>query len=84
MLESWIFHETNVLIRTIKLIFLISNLHCKGLKRSIRDVGAKKGHYLMFQKVKKEEHEEDLHHEVETLAIKNEKTNLQKTIMKIN
>jgi hypothetical protein len=42
------FHETNVLIRTIKLIFLISNLHCKGLKRSIRDVGAKKGHYLMF------------------------------------
>ncbi len=38
----------------------------------------------MFQKVGKEEREKTLHHEVEMLAIKNEKTNLQKAIMKIN
>lgn len=38
----------------------------------------------MFQKVRKEEHEETLHHEIEMLAINNEKTNLQKVIMKIN
>jgi hypothetical protein len=30
-----------VLIKIIKLILLITNLHSKGLERSIRDVGAK-------------------------------------------
>jgi hypothetical protein len=42
MLESWIFSKKNALIRIIKLILLIKNLHCKGLERSIGDVGAKK------------------------------------------
>jgi hypothetical protein len=32
----------DALIRTIKLILLIKNLHSKGLERSIGDVGAKK------------------------------------------
>jgi hypothetical protein len=31
-----------VLIRTIKLILLIKNIHSKGLKRSIGNAGAKK------------------------------------------
>jgi hypothetical protein len=35
------FHKTNVLIKIIKLILLITNLHSKGLERNIRDVGAK-------------------------------------------
>jgi hypothetical protein len=38
----------DALIRTIKLIFKITNLHSKGLERSIKDVGAKKRHYLIF------------------------------------
>jgi hypothetical protein len=43
MLESWIFFiEKVVLIRTIKLILLITKLHSKGLERSIRNVVAKK------------------------------------------
>jgi hypothetical protein len=42
MLESWIFHKTIVLIKAIKLILLITNLHSKGLERNIGDVGAKK------------------------------------------
>jgi hypothetical protein len=32
----------NTLISTIKLILLITNLHSKGLERSIGDAGAKK------------------------------------------
>ncbi len=31
----------DVLIKIIKLILLITNLHSKGLERNIRDVGAK-------------------------------------------
>jgi hypothetical protein len=42
------FHKSNALIRIIKLIFKITNTHSKGLERNIRDVAAKKGHYLMF------------------------------------
>jgi hypothetical protein len=38
----------DALIRTIKSILLITNLHSKGLERGIKDVGAKKRHYLMF------------------------------------
>ncbi len=38
----------DALIKTIKLIFKITNLHSKGLECSIKDVGAKKGHYVMF------------------------------------
>jgi hypothetical protein len=41
MLESWFFHKKDVLIKTIKLIFLITNLHYEGLERSIKDLGAK-------------------------------------------
>jgi hypothetical protein len=37
-----------VLIKTIKLNFLIENLHFKGLERNIKDMGAKKGHYFRF------------------------------------
>ncbi len=48
MLEYWIFHKTNVLIRTIKLILFITNLHSKGLERNIGDLGAQKKHYLIF------------------------------------
>jgi hypothetical protein len=41
-----------VLKRTIKLILLITNLHSKGLERSIRDVGAqKKTLFDVFNKV---------------------------------
>jgi len=36
------------LINIIKLILLITKLHSKGLETSIGDMGAKKGHYLMF------------------------------------
>jgi hypothetical protein len=32
---------THVLIKTIKIISLITNLHSKGLERSMGDVGAK-------------------------------------------
>jgi hypothetical protein len=43
MLESYIFHKTNVLIKIIKLILLIKKyMNFKGLERSIRDVGVKK------------------------------------------
>jgi hypothetical protein len=42
MLEFLFFHKIDTLIRTIKLILLIKKLHSKGLKRSIKDVGAKK------------------------------------------
>ncbi len=35
-------------IRIIKLLFLIINLHSKGLERSMGDMGAKKRHYMMF------------------------------------
>ncbi len=50
MLESWTFlMKRATLIKTIKLILLITKLHSKGLERSIGDMGAKKGHYLMFQ-----------------------------------
>jgi hypothetical protein len=48
MLESWIFHKINVLIRIMKLILLITNLQSRGLERNIGDVGAKNKHYLMF------------------------------------
>jgi hypothetical protein len=41
MLESWDFSKKDALIRTIKLILLITNLHSKGLERSIRGIGAK-------------------------------------------
>jgi len=37
----------DVLIKTIK-ILLIKILHSKGLERSVGDVGAKKGHDLIF------------------------------------
>jgi hypothetical protein len=37
-----------MLIKTIKLIFCITKLDFKGLERSIGNMGAKKGHYLMF------------------------------------
>jgi len=42
MLESWIFHKTNMLTKTTKLNLLIKNLHSKGLEISIRDVGERK------------------------------------------
>jgi hypothetical protein len=38
----------DALIKTIKLILLITNLHSKGLEISIGDMGAKKRHYSMF------------------------------------
>jgi len=39
----------NASIRTIKkLILKITNLHSKDMERSIKDVGAKKGHYVIF------------------------------------
>jgi hypothetical protein len=38
----------DAIIKIIKLIFKITNLHSKGLERSIKDMGAKKGHYVMF------------------------------------
>jgi hypothetical protein len=47
MLEFWIMKRV-ALIKTIKLILLIKKLHSKGLERSVGDMGAKKGHYLMF------------------------------------
>ncbi len=37
-----IFHKKDTLTRTIKFILFITNLHCKGLERSIGNVGAKK------------------------------------------
>jgi hypothetical protein len=41
-----------VLIKTIKLILLITNLHSKGLERNIGDVGAKiKTLFDVFNKV---------------------------------
>ncbi len=42
MLESWIFFKKDALIRIIKLILLFKNLHCKGLEKSIGNVGVKK------------------------------------------
>jgi hypothetical protein len=53
MVESWIFFiEKVALIRTIKLIFLITKLHSKGLERSTRDAGAKKNTFFdVFNKV---------------------------------
>jgi hypothetical protein len=36
-----IFSYKGCIIRTIKLVFLITNLHYEGLERSIRDVGVK-------------------------------------------
>jgi hypothetical protein len=41
-------NKKDALIRTIKSILLITNLHSKVLERNIRDVGAKKLHDLMF------------------------------------
>jgi hypothetical protein len=41
MLDLGFFHKIDVLIKTIKLILLIINLHFKGLERSIGDMGAK-------------------------------------------
>jgi hypothetical protein len=42
----------NTLIRIIKLILLITNLHSKGLERNIRDMGAKnKTLFDIFNKV---------------------------------
>jgi hypothetical protein len=41
MIKSWIFSLKNALIKTIKRILLITNLHSKGLERNI-DVGVKK------------------------------------------
>jgi len=41
MLKSWFFHKIDALIRTIKLILLITNLHSKGLEKNIEDVGEK-------------------------------------------
>jgi hypothetical protein len=35
------FIKIDVLIRIIKLILLITNLHSKGLERNIKDMGAK-------------------------------------------
>ncbi len=47
--HSWIFFIKKVaLIKIIKLLLSITKLHSKGLERSIKDVGAKKKHYLMF------------------------------------
>ncbi len=41
-----------MLIRIIKLILLITNLHSKGLERNIKDVGAKNGSlFYVFNKV---------------------------------
>jgi hypothetical protein len=51
MLKSWIFSLKNALIRTIKLILLITHLHSQGLKRSIGDVGANKKKFDVFNTV---------------------------------
>jgi hypothetical protein len=43
MLKSWIFFIKEVmLIRTMKLILLITKLYSKGLERNIKDVGVEK------------------------------------------
>jgi len=49
MLESWFFFiKKLVLIRTIKLILLITKLHSKGLERNIRNMDVEIEHSLMF------------------------------------
>jgi len=48
MLKSWIFEKSNILILTIKFLFLIKKLPYKGLERSITHIGAKKRYYLIF------------------------------------
>jgi hypothetical protein len=46
------FIKIDVLIRIIKLILLITNLHSKGLERNIKDMGAKnRTSFDVFNKV---------------------------------